>query len=149
VDDGSTQESRTALRGCFVLRYTVPMSLAITSTVKTYPSHDYVTMADKILGKRYDLSLVFVGSARAATLNKKYRQKTYSPNVLSFPLDERTGEIFICPQVAAHEAAAFDLSPAGYVGFLFIHGCLHLKGLDHGDTMDAQEAKWVKHFKLV
>jgi probable rRNA maturation factor len=124
------------------------MSLSITSTVKSYPRHKYVDMADKILGKRYELSLVFVGKTRAATLNKEYRKKTYSPNVLSFPLDEKTGEIFICPQVAASEAAKFNLSPRGYVGFLFIHGCLHLKGLDHGDTMDKQEAKWVKHFGL-
>jgi len=125
------------------------MSLVISSTVKTYPVHPYEVMAGKILGKRYDLSLVFVGSARAATLNQKYRNKSYSPNVLSFQLDERTGEIFICPTVAASEAAKYNLSPAGYVGFLFIHGCLHLKGLDHSDTMDQQEAKWVKHFKLV
>jgi probable rRNA maturation factor len=124
------------------------MSLSITSTVKSYPRHKYVDIADKILGKRYELSLVFVGKTRAATLNKEYRKKTYSPNVLSFPLDEKTGEIFICPQVAASEAAKFNLSPRGYVGFLFIHGCLHLKGLDHGDTMDKQEAKWVKHFGL-
>lgn len=124
------------------------MSLSITSTVKSYPRHKYADMAEKILGKRYDLSLVFVGRTRAATLNKAYRNKAYSPNVLSFPLDERTGEIFICPQVAASEAAKFDLSVKGYVGFLFIHGCLHLKGLDHGATMDKQEQKWVKHFAL-
>jgi len=105
-------------------------------------------MADSILGKRYELSLVFVGKARAATLNQKYRNKSYSPNVLSFPLDARTGEIFICPQIAKSEASKFNLSPDGYVGFLFIHGCLHLKGMDHGDTMDKLEVKWCKHFKI-
>lgn len=124
------------------------MSLSITSTVKMYPRHKYVDMAEKILGKRYDLSLVFIGKTRAATLNKTYRKKTYSPNVLSFPLDERTGEIFICPMVATSEAAKFNLTPTGYIGFLFIHGCLHLKGLDHGDAMDKLEAKWVKYFAL-
>jgi len=124
------------------------MSLTITATVKSYPRHQYADMADTILGKRYALSLVFIGKARAAKLNKTYRNKTYSPNVLSFPLDAQTGEIFICPQVAAREAAKFDLSVAGYIGFLFIHGCLHLKGLDHGDTMDKHEQKWVKHFVL-
>ena len=124
------------------------MSLSITSTVKTYPRHQYANMAEAILGKRYDLSLVFVGKTRAATLNQQYRNKSYSPNVLSFPLDASTGEIFICPQVAAREAAKFNLSPRGYVGYLFIHGCLQLKGVDHGDTMDKQEARWRKHFAL-
>ena len=124
------------------------MSLSITATVKSYPIHDYSAMAKRILGAQYDLSLVFIGKTRAASLNQQYRKKTYSPNVLSFPLDERTGEIFICPTVATREAAKFNLTPAGYVGYLFIHGCLHLKGLDHGDTMDQQEAKLIKHFGL-
>ena len=124
------------------------MSLTITSTVKSYPRHKYVDIAEKILGKRYELSLVFVGKARAKTLNQEYRNKSYSPNVLSFPLDASTGEIFICPQVAQSEAAKYNLSPSGYVGFLFIHGCLHLKGLDHGDKMDKLEQKWIKHFNL-
>lgn len=124
------------------------MSLSITTTVKSYPRHKYADMAEKILGKRYELSLVFIGNKRAQSLNQQYRNKSYSPNVLSFPLDDKTGEIFICPQVAASEAAKYDLTPRGYVGFLFIHGCLHLKGLDHGDTMDIQEAKWRKYFNL-
>ena len=124
------------------------MSLTISSTVKSYPQHKYADIAKSILGKRYELSLVFIGTTRAATLNQQYRNKSYSPNVLSFPLNERTGEMFICPQVAAGEAAKFDLSQEGYVGYLFIHGCLHLKGFEHGDTMDKHEAKWCKHFAL-
>lgn len=105
-------------------------------------------MKDAILGKKYKLSLVFVGKQRAATLNKQYRNKSYSPNVLSFPLDKTTGEIFICPHVAQNEAAKFDLTPNGYVAFLFIHGCLHLKGYGHGDTMDRQERKYLKAFDV-
>ena len=125
------------------------MSLTITSTLKqSYPRHAYADMVEKILGQRYELSLVFIGKKRATTLNQQDRNKSYSPNVLSFPLDAKTGEIFICPQVAVSEAAKYDLTPRGYVGYLFIHGCLHLKGLDHGDTMDRQEAKWRKHFGL-
>lgn len=123
------------------------MSLAITTTVKTYPQkHPYQEIADKILGKRYELSLVFIGKARATSLNQQYRNKSYSPNVLSFPLDDQTGEIFICPQVAKCEAADYDLTPDAYVAFLFIHGCLHLKGHDHGDTMDKLELKYLKQF---
>ena len=128
--------------------YTYPMSLVISSTVKRFPPHPYAEIANAILGKRYELSLVFVGTQRATTLNKTYRQKTYSPNVLSFPLDESHGEIFICPQVAAREAAECSLSPAGYVAFLFIHGCLHLKGHAHGDTMDTLELKFVRKFNI-
>lgn len=123
-------------------------TLSITSTVKKYPIHDYQTIKDKILGKRYQLSLVFIGTTKAAQLNTEYRNKTYSPNVLSFPLDEKTGEIFICPHVATGQAAKYNLSPDGYVAFLFIHGLLHLKGYDHSDTMDRQEQKYLTLFNI-
>lgn len=124
-------------------------TFSVQSTVKTYPAKlPYEEIKNKILGKKYELSLMFVGKARAAALNISYRKKTYTPNVLSFPLDEQTGEIFICPKVADKEAHKFDLSKEGYVAFLFIHGCLHLKGYDHGDTMDTLERKFLKAFNI-
>jgi len=123
-------------------------TLSIISAVKKYPPHEYQAMKDAILGKRYTLSLVFIGSKRAVQLNEQYRKKTYAPNVLSFPLDERTGEIFICPQVAKTQAAKYNLSIDGYVAFLFIHGLLHLKGHDHSDTMDKQEQKYLTRFNI-
>tara|TARA_B100002051_G_C16744591_1_gene646651 strand:- start:5379 stop:5810 length:432 start_codon:yes stop_codon:yes gene_type:complete len=123
--------------------------ISISSTIKTYPKRlPFDDIKRKILGAKYELSLVFVGSKRATALNKEYRNKTYSPNVLSFPLDEQTGEIFICPEVSQRECKKFNLSPNGYIAFLFIHGCLHLKGHDHGDTMDKLEQKYLKTFKI-
>jgi hypothetical protein len=45
-------------------------------------------------------------------------------------------------------ATKFGMTPNEYVGFLFIHGLLHLKGYSHGDTMDKAEKKYSKRFKL-
>jgi rRNA maturation RNase YbeY len=122
--------------------------LNISSTVKSYPSWPYETIKNTILGKQYSLSLTFVGEARAKQFNIKYRKKDYVPNVLSFPLDEKTGEIIICPAVAKKQAKDFDLSVDGYIAYLFIHGCVHLKGHDHGDTMDKLEQKYVRQFNV-
>lgn len=120
-----------------------------SSTVRAYPANlPFSAIKQAILGAKYELSLTFVGEKRAASLNKAYRQKTYSPNVLSFPLTETAGEIFITPAVAKREAAKFDLTPNGYIAYLFIHGCLHLKGYDHGDTMDKLERKYLKAFNI-
>lgn len=123
-------------------------TFSLASTVKSYPVFPYETMKNDILGKRYNLSLQFVGPARAQKLNATYRQKTYTPNVLSFPLTEDTGEIFICPQVAAKEAAKYNLSVSGYVAYLFIHGLLHLKGFDHSDDMDKQEKRYLRKYAI-
>lgn len=145
-------------------RYTVPAVLlynylynaltymkqvAITSTVKKYPKNiPFEEMTKKIMGARYNLSLAFIGAQRAQRLNEAYRKKSYSPNVLSFPLDAHNGEIFICPATSDKEAKNFNLSKKGYVAFLVIHGLLHLKGYDHGDTMDKMERKYVKAFNI-
>ena len=105
-------------------------------------------MKNAVLGKQYDLSLSFVGATRAQRFNQAYRKKDYVPNVLSFPLAESTGEIIICPQVAKREAKNFDLSVNGYIAYLFIHGLVHLKGHDHGDTMDKLEQKYMRQFAI-
>lgn len=124
-------------------------TLTISNTLNAaYPIWPYQEMKDVILGKSYQLSLSFIGADRAKSLNKKYRDKEYVPNVLSFPLDKSIGDIFICPAVANKEAKNFDLTPRGYMAFLFIHGCLHLKGMDHGDTMDKMEQKYLRKYNI-
>ena len=125
------------------------MPISIATTVKKYPKNlPFEEMATAILGKKYEISLTFIGSKRAQSLNQSYRQKSYTPNILSFPLTGSVGEIFICPAVTNREAKKFDLTQNGYIGFLFIHGCLHLKGLAHGARMEELEAKYLKQFKL-
>jgi rRNA maturation RNase YbeY len=101
-----------------------------------------------ILGPRYSLSLVVVGDVRSRALNKKYRGKTYIPNVLSFPLSRTEGEIFLNPKKAAREAHNFGMTKRVYLAYLFIHACLHLKGLRHGATMDTIERRMLRRFKL-
>lgn len=121
---------------------------SIHSRARSYPTHPYEQMKDDILGKGYELSLMFVGSVRAKQLNETYRKKSYVPNVLSFPLEKNIGEIYITPVVATKEAKSFDMTPRGYIGYLFIHGLLHLKGLDHGDTMDKAEKRYISKYGL-
>ncbi len=113
-----------------------------------YPSFPYAKMAKDILGASYTVSLAFVGPKTAQKLNHEYRGKTYVPNVLAFPLDEHNGEIFITPSVAHKEAHSFSLSKDGYIGYLFIHALLHLKGYDHGDTMEKAEKRYMTKYRL-
>lgn len=121
----------------------------ISRTTRTKePSLPYERIKNDILGSRYVVSLVFVGKDKARALNYAHRRKTYVPNVLSFPIDSSTGEIFITPSVAAREASKYHLSVKGYIGFLFIHALLHLKGLDHGATMEKAEARYKKIYRL-
>ncbi len=124
------------------------MSVSISSRARSYPKLPYENIAESILGARYAVSLIFVGAKRAQQLNKEHRQATYVPNVLSFPLDKNVGEIYITPVVAKKEAPKYQMTKDGYIGFLFIHGLLHLKGYPHGATMDKAEKKYCAQYKL-
>jgi rRNA maturation RNase YbeY len=107
---------------------------AIKNTTKRpVPRVKFEAIKDQILGKRYDLSLVFCGDALSRSLNRTYRLKDKATNVLSFPLSENSGEIFINVYKMKKFSAAH----------LFIHGCLHLKGMEHGDTMEQAEKKYL------
>jgi len=123
-------------------------TFSVISTASGYPKHPYGKMKDDILGKKYTVSLAFIGGTRAQKLNTEHRNMTYVPNVLSFPLTPEMGEVFITPSVAKKEATKFDMSVEGYIGFLYIHALLHLKGLDHGDTMDKAEKKYCSKYHL-
>lgn len=123
--------------------------LEINNTTKQSPflkEADFVAIKNSILGKKYHLFLNFVGEKIAKNLNQKYRNKSYIPNILSFPLDENVGEIFICPKTIPKEAKEFEMNSKQYETYLFIHGCIHLKGYDHGEEMDSLEKKFIKKF---
>jgi probable rRNA maturation factor len=101
---------------------------------------------DAILGESYELSLVFITSAKIRALNRIYRKKDKATDILSFPLSKTSGEIFICLSETKKEAPKFDLTFDDFLIFLFIHGLLHLKGMDHGATMERKEKYFLKQF---
>jgi probable rRNA maturation factor len=74
--------------------------------------------------------------------------------VLAFPLDEPAprdrdpktnpdvplilGDIVVCPEVAAHQAAEHAGTLDDELALLVVHGLLHLLGHDHVDAADRQ-----------
>ncbi len=106
----------------------------------------YESFARSILGTEYELSLVLCGDALAHKMNKAYRHKTYKPNVLSFPIANDEGEIFLNIRKAEREARAFGIPIAERLALLFVHGCYHLKGLDHGRIMEDNERRTLRRF---
>ncbi len=101
-----------------------------------------------ILGPEYTLTLIFVQPQEIAKLNLIYRNKKEPTDILSFPLSKTEGEIYICPSVSRTEAKKFDRTYKNFIAFIFIHGCVHLIGHDHGSTMESIEARFRKKFRI-
>jgi len=120
----------------------------LNKTKGTLPRVPFSRIKDAALGTAYDLSLVFVGDRESKKINLTTRGKGYIPNVLSFELEDDAGEIVINPFEARRQAPHFDRSYTSMVAFLFIHGLCHLKGMQHGSTMEKSEARLRKKFGL-
>ena len=121
----------------------------ITNKTKSkIPPLPFNSIKEAVLGEKYELSLVFIGAKKSRELNKTYRAKDKVANVLSFPLTKNTGEIFISPAEAHKHAKEFGQNTTQFLGYLFIHGLLHLKGMEHGSTMEKAEKKVCKKFSI-
>jgi probable rRNA maturation factor len=123
-------------------------------TRQRQPRVAFSDIVDFVLGPDYELSLVFCGDTRSKNLNRTYRGIDKPTNILSFPFDDHSGEIFIdlsrlykeyrkkCELFFPRRTASVPL----WSTFLFIHGLLHLKGFDHSDKMESEERKILRHF---
>lgn len=124
------------------------------------------------LKKYSELTLVFVSSAEMKKMNLKYRGKDYPTDVLSFePVnfslitpksgqtmtgvvkgrsgrtgakDASLGELVFCLSVIKRQAKLHDLTFEQELGYMIIHGILHLLGYEHENG----GAKAKKMFKL-
>jgi probable rRNA maturation factor len=95
--------------------------------------------------KRADLAIRLVDAKEGRALNRHYRGKDYATNVLSFPVElpagvtlPLLGDLVICAPVVAKEALEQGKPLAAHYAHLTVHGVLHLLGLDHEDTREAE-----------
>lgn len=123
----------------------MPFNL-INETNSKLPPLPFEEMKNASLGKSYSLNLIFIDSARVKQLNTIYRDKECPTDILSFPVSETEGDIYISEEDARAESVRFGREYDNFIGFLFIHGCTHLKGHDHGAIMEGIEAKLRKRF---
>jgi probable rRNA maturation factor len=82
---------------------------------------------------RGTVTVALVQDARVRALNRQYRQKDTSTDVLSFPADEpgTLGDVVIAVGVARRQAATARHPLGTELRVLALHGLLHLLGYDH------------------
>ena len=98
-----------------------------------------------------ELSVLLVDADAMAALHVQWMDEAGPTDVLSFPMDELRpgaedrdpepgllGDVVLCPQVAAEQAAAAGHSPEDELHLLCTHGILHLLGYDHAEPEQEQ-----------
>jgi probable rRNA maturation factor len=92
-----------------------------------------------------------------AKLNRTYRGKTGSTDVLAFPMTEGRfgavsphllGDVVISAETAARQARDRGRDVQGEFALLLVHGILHLVGYDHG-TAEARRRMWQKQRSIL
>ena len=82
---------------------------------------------------RGEAVVAIVADRRVRDLNRRYRRKDATTDVLSFPTDEpgELGDVVIALGVARRQASQAGHSLATEFRVLALHGLLHLLGYDH------------------
>ena len=98
------------------------------------------TVLRKARPKR-ELTVVFTDDSDIQSLNKRYRDKDYPTDVLSFPDDDPRylGDIVISLEKASLQAKEYGHTLNDEVAFLVCHGFLHLNGYDHETPEEEKE----------
>ena len=103
------------------------------------------------------LTIRFVDADEGRTLNRRFRQRDYATNVLTFPYEagERgiEADLVICMPVVVAQAAAQHKDASAHCAHLVIHGALHACGYDHetptdADSMEALERMVLARFRI-
>ena len=88
-----------------------------------------------------ELVIVWLEPKKAKALNRQFRKRNYATDVLSFQGLEAAhfGELALCPQVIQRQAMQHGFSFKAELGYMVLHGILHLLGYDH--EKDQRQAK--------
>jgi probable rRNA maturation factor len=97
-----------------------------------------------------ELVVVFVGPKEMTALNYEFRGKKYPTDVLSFaPVEmDSLGELILCPQVLEKQCLETGLTYQRELGYMIVHGCLHLLGYDHETSRRDEKAMFALQDKI-
>jgi probable rRNA maturation factor len=99
-----------------------------------------------------ELSLLLVDADAMSALHEQWMDEPGPTDVLSFPMDELRpgsderpaepgllGDVVLCPEVAARQAAKAGHTQLDELMLLTTHGILHLLGYDHAEPDEERE----------
>ena len=106
-----------------------------------FPKKTAVKCAEKILsmvkGNKDHICILFTDDAGIRGLNKKYRKRDKSTDVIAF----ETGDIAISAEMAVKNSVRFGSTAAEELKLYMVHGILHLSGYDDTSSPKRKEMR--------
>lgn len=101
----------------------------------------------KGMNNKHVMSVIFVDDEEIRRINRESRGIDKVTDVISFALNDsdfiietqELGDIFICLNRAYEQAIEYGHSKEREIGFLVVHGYLHLLGYDHQTKEDEEK----------
>lgn len=124
------------------------------SVAKAWSKRFFTVLTEKTLTHldicgRVALAINLVSAETIQQINRDYRQIDAPTDVIAFafadtetiPTDDETrhlGEIYLCESVIKAQAKRYAHSTKAEMGYIFVHGLLHLLGYDHQTAEEKQ-----------
>lgn len=142
------------------------MDLEIYDETKNGVPEEHIKLVQKVLDyagqyiklkENTEMSVTFVNNDRIQEINKEYRGVDRATDVISFAIEdsaadddfpivmddelaaeipENIGDIFVSVDKVGEQAEYLEHSYERELGFLVVHGFLHLNGYDHMEPED-------------
>ncbi len=121
------------VRGVFPAAYRPLLARAARAAAQAIPSRAWKKLRPDAVAS---LSVSVATPASIRKLNREFRGKDRSTDVLSFPAapmpgSDFIGDVIVCWSVAKKQTEIFQTTPRQEVQRLVVHGVLHLFGYDH------------------
>jgi len=98
------------------------------------------------------VSVAFLGREAMRRLNARHTGHDRPTDVLAFALpgDVLTGDVYVCPWIAARQARRYGVPPRQELVRLLVHGTLHVLGWDHPeDDSRTRSPMWRRQERYV
>lgn len=131
-----------------------PLVVRSVRGIRKQELREFIARVARSLLRGWEFTCLITNDAEIRRLNKQFRKKNSTTDVLSFPaLDQRNfaGDIAISIDRARAQAAEQGHSVANELRILILHGALHLRGMDHetdSGEMARAEMRWRKRLDL-
>jgi probable rRNA maturation factor len=107
-------------------------------------------LAEECASGSWQVAIAFVDEQEISILHEQFMGDPSPTDIITFPYDDPDfsgGDIAICVTVAADNAHEQENSLGKELGFLVLHGMLHL--LDYDDTSDTERSAMLKRQQII